>query len=267
MGVLNRAAIAEWARPYTEAMDLPYLSIHLVSILRAMLLWWSVQLLSHGVSPKLFPRSFANMPARTRTQWDIHVVSFTHSMVVAPLALYFWLGIDESTDRLWGYDYTLGQMYALSLGYFVWDVIVSLRYEGFAFVLHGVLGLVACILVYKPLFMFDGLGILIWELSTPFLNIHWFLDKLHLTGSRIQFVNALLLLLTYVGVRLLLGVYMSYSLITLIWTPTHRTLPLGYKLLYTIGLPSLNVLNYMWFFKMVRAIRKRFPAEVKEKPQ
>lgn len=260
---MDKQTLVAWVRPYAQAWGLPYLSVHLPSILRSLLLWYAVQLLSHLVSPKLFPKSFATMSSRTRTSWDLHMVSFIHSVIVAPIALYFWLQIDESTDRLWGYDYTLAQVYALSLGYFAWDVIMSLRYEGFAFVLHGLLGFAASVLVYKPLLMFDGLSILIWELSTPFLNIHWALDKLGRTGSRLQLINALFLVLSYICIRLLLGVYASYRLIELLWasTSTARPVSVPLRMLYTLGLPALNFLNYMWFFKMLRAIRKRFPAE------
>lgn len=259
--MVSHAALAEWVRPYADALNLSYLPAHFVTILRALLLWWSLQLLSHGLSPRLFPKAFATMPARTRTQWDIHVVSFVHSAVVAPIALYYWLYMDVPTDRLWGYNYSLAQMYSLSLGYFAWDLVVSLRYEGFSFVLHGLLGLVASTLVFCPLLMYDGLGVLIWELSTPFLNIHWFLDKLKMTGSRAQFVNAMCLVVTYIGVRLVLGVYMSYSLITQLWNPALVLPSLPIRMVYTLGLPTLNFLNYMWFFKMLRAIKKRFPAK------
>lgn len=260
---MDKQTVVEWVRPYAQAWGLPYLPVHLISIMRSLLLWYALQLLSHSISPRIFPKSFAKMSSRTRTSWDLHMVSLIHSVVVAPISLYYWLQIDESTDRLWGYDYTLAQVYALSLGYFAWDVIMSLRYEGFAFVLHGVLGFTAAMLVYKPLLMFDGLSILIWELSTPFLNIHWALDKLGRTGSRIQLVNAVFLVLAYVCVRLLLGVYASYRLIELLWasTSTARPVPPTLQMFYTLGLPALNFLNYMWFFKMLRAIRKRFPAE------
>ncbi len=40
-----------------------------------------------------------------------------------------------------------------------------------------------------------------------FLNIHWFCDKVGLTGSIYQMINAVFLLGAYVSVRLLFGVY------------------------------------------------------------
>ena len=103
-----------------------------------------------------------------------------------------------------------------------------------------------------------------WELSTPFLNIHWLLDKLGLTGSLLQFVNAMCLLLSYVTVRMIIGVSESYKIVTLLWSPAADTLALPYKLYYTLGLLILNALNYIWFFKMLHAMRKRFLPAKKE---
>ena len=47
-----------------------------------------------------------------------------------------------------------------------------------------------------------GCVFLLYELSTPFLNIHWFCDKLNLTGSKIQLYNGFLLLGTFFLCRL-----------------------------------------------------------------
>lgn len=265
--MLDKNAIKDWVTPYAQSVYLPYMPDHIMAILRSMLLWWSVQLLSHGVSPYLFPKTFAKMPTRTRISWDLHVVSLVHSLIIGPVMLYYFVNLNEQTDRLFGYDYTLGQMYAISLGYFLWDVIVSLRYEGITFIVHGFLGFCANINVYRPLLMFGGLPILMWELSTPFLNIHWFLDKCGLTGTVVQFVNALCLLLTYVIVRMTLGVYQSYVIISMVWSERATNLFIMLKLFYTVGLIMLNMFNYMWFFKMLRAMHKRFAPPASKKSQ
>ncbi|KAH8984057.1 hypothetical protein EDB92DRAFT_2036857 [Lactarius akahatsu] len=47
--------------------------------------------------------------------------------------------------------------------------------------------------------------------STPFLNIHWMLDKTGQTGSPLQFVNGLILISTFAGARLVYGSIMSYQ--------------------------------------------------------
>ena len=50
---------------------------------------------------------------------------------------------------------------------------------------------------------------LLYELSSPFLNIHWFLDKLDMTGSIPQLINGIFLLASFAGCRLLWGTYHS----------------------------------------------------------
>lgn len=256
-----------WSQPFLEGVGLPYLPIHLFSVFRSLLLWYSIQLLSAGVSPMLFPERMRAMSPRKRVQWDMHFVALVHSAIVGPLALYYWLKVDDSTtDMVWGYDYGVGQMYTLSFGYFVWDVVQSFRYESLQFVVHGALALMANVLVYHPFLMFDGMGILIWELSTPFLNIHWFMDKLGMTGSKAQKINAVFLVCAYIGVRLILGPYISFRLIRSVLTPAKlldRPIPWFGKVVHPFGLVVLNSLNYFWFYKMLKALQKRFTAEPK----
>lgn len=268
---MARATLSEmvhaYSAPYLAELGIPYLAPHLLTVIRAVLFWFSLQFLSAGVSPLLFPKQMNSMNATKRVQWDMHFVALVHSVIVAPTALYIWVITDRNTtDMVFGYDYYTGQLYALSYGYFIWDTIQSLRYEGLQFFVHGALATVASTLVWHPFLMYDGLGILIWEASTPFLNIHWFMDKLGMTGSKAQLVNAAFLLSSYVLMRLILGVYISYSIITMLWAPAElhkHHIPLTWKVFYTLGLVILNSLNHFWFSKMVQAIQKRFPKKQK----
>ncbi|KAK0522000.1 hypothetical protein OC835_006715 [Tilletia horrida] len=111
--------------------------------------------------------------------------------------------------------------------------------------------------------MYDGLAFLLWELSTPFLNIHWFLDKMGKTGSTLQLVNAFFLLSTYVFARLTFGMYNSYHFFAhVLFPPAPHVppLPAHVKYFYLIGNVTLNSLNFFWFRAMIRAIQKRFTA-------
>lgn len=72
--------------------------------------------------------------------------------------------------------------FALSTGYFLWDLIVSLwQGWGIGFVAHAV----ACLFVYSmslhPFLHYHGMFFLMYEASTPFLHMRWYL--LH-TGRR-----------------------------------------------------------------------------------
>jgi hypothetical protein len=135
---------------------------------------------------------------------------------------------------------------------------------------------------------------LLYELSSPFLNIHWFCDKLNLTGSVYQAINGAFLTTTFFCCRILWGNYSSYLVFNDVYraitqgytTPkyymdkfdsiphhgdlTHphgqttafmevRYLPLWLGASYLASNITLNLLNLFWFSKMVQTIRTRFP--------
>ncbi|PWZ02967.1 DUF887-domain-containing protein [Testicularia cyperi] len=264
--------IVSWLQPYADKYGMHHLPTHVPTLLRSTLFWFALQVLSSQLSPKLFPKTFAKLNRKTKISWDIHVVSFVHAAVVTPLAASIWwktrqpnaLGIKAhplAVDRLYGYDWETAQVYAIAQGYFVWDSIISILYEGPGFIAHGIVALTAFTLVYHPIFMYDGMGFLMWELSTPFLNIHWFLDKLGKTGSTAQLINAFFLLTSYVGARLTFGVYNSISFFKFVVAPArphHPAIPGHLKAFYLVGNVILNSLNFFWFRAMVRAVQKRF---------
>lgn len=127
---------------------------------------------------------------------------------------------------------------------------------------------------------------MLYELSTPFLNLHWFMDKLNLTGSRAQLFNGILLLISFAGCRLVWGVYQSALIYNDVWQAWHATtpfanrcsaffrvsrlgalidVPLGCRVLPTwlgvlyVGANTvLTLLNFYWYSKMIAAVRKRF---------
>ena len=134
---------------------------------------------------------------------------------------------------------------------------------------------------------------LLHELSSPFLNIHWFCDKLDITGSIYQAINGALLTATFFGCRLVWGTYGSIAVFRDVYratttgytTPqyfqdkmehfpnfgdlndplgqttafmTVRYVPLWLGASYLVSNVALTVLNFFWFSKMIQTIRKRF---------
>jgi hypothetical protein len=134
------------------------------------------------------------------------------------------------------------------------------------------------------------LNFILYEISTPFLNIHWFLDKLNMTGSRVQLYNGVALLATFFGGRVLWGNYQSINVYLDVWTALHTqtfdsqpvsgnstfahwenisgldtrdgfgtmTLPSWLAFAYLGSNTVLNFLNVYWFAKMIQALMKRF---------
>jgi hypothetical protein len=196
-------------------------------------------------------------------------------------------------ERLWGYTPTTGRVQGFAAGYFVWDSLVSIEHInvlGVSSLLHGIAALGVTSMGFRPFANYYGINFVLYELSTPFLNVHWFLDKFGMTGSTAQLINGILLIVSFFGCRLVWGVYQSWLMYNDVWSAWHaetpftsvcskfmettrlhslidvplrcRVLPTWLGIFYIGANTLLTMLNSFWLAKMLSAIQKRF-----KKPQ
>jgi hypothetical protein len=148
----------------------------------------------------------------------------------------------------------------------------------------------------RPFVNYYSTTFILWELSSPFLNVHWFCDKLGLTGSKVQLYNGIALIFTFFSCRLVWGTYNSVRVFGDVWSAMHNkpsyipltsevaqnlTVPIRYEstmrfvsesssiptwlgALYLAANLTLNSLNFYWFVKMIQAVQKRFDPSQKE---
>lgn len=289
--------IAATSEAVAELLHLPHLAKHFPTMMASFLLWTSIQFV---VSPLLSPiisstyangnrklRSDRNAPARQQLVpqpngiktypgendddngkrrdkslkgWSTHVVAFSHSVLIVPLA-FMCLdlpALSGKRDKTFGWDDTAGRLHAISCGYFLWDTLDALIYfENLGFVLHGATCLFVFMFSYRPFLSYYGPRFLLWEISTPFLNLNWFFDRTRVKGTTLQLINGLTLLATFFFARLVYGVYMSYDFFQTLY---FNRVEIGWPLLvtYCAGNFLLNGLNWFWFSKMINAVRRRF---------
>ncbi|KFX90741.1 hypothetical protein V490_06295 [Pseudogymnoascus sp. VKM F-3557] len=205
------------------------------------------------------------------------------------------LGQQHCSERVWGYTGASGMIQGLATGYFLWDLVITIqnvKMFGPGMLAHAVSALTVFSFGFRPFVNYYASTFILYELSSPFLNFHWFFDKLNLTGSKRQLVNGILLLATFFGCRLCWGTYQSLRVYQDMWFAVHHTpgatygktespihdelmqynaeevLPLWLGITYLASNLVLNALNFYWFAKMIDALRKRFvPAEKTEKPK
>ena len=115
------------------------------------------------------------------------------------------------------------------------------------------------------------------ELSTPFVNIHWFLNKLDKAGSTFQIVNGVLLVVTFASCRLLWGSYLTVVFFRDVWTALHAPQPswteYNYSpvekplilepqapwwlaIVFMLTNAVVMSLSAFWFTKMIATLRK-----------
>ncbi|KAF1989758.1 DUF887-domain-containing protein, partial [Aulographum hederae CBS 113979] len=216
------AFLSNLVQPLADRLNLVTLPIHIHEVLIFFCFYLFVQLaVSPVISPWLFPTTYPKLNARTQLNWDVHVVSFVQSVLVCSLALWVASVDEERADmnwqgRVWGYTGAGGLVQAAACGYFMWDLWVTIRFVnvfGVGMLAHAVSALSVFCLGFRPFVNYYGSVFILYELSSPFLNIHWFCDKLALTGSNVQLTNGIVLLTTFFCCRLCWGTYSSLCVI------------------------------------------------------
>ncbi|KAL8663133.1 MAG: hypothetical protein Q9202_004170 [Teloschistes flavicans] len=231
--------------PLAETLSLPTLPIHIHELLFAAITYHLIcTYLSPFISSYLFPRTYPSLNTRTKLNWDVHVVSLIQSLFVCATALWvIWrdderramgladgqramMGLEGEAwrERVWGYTGAGGMIQGFAAGYFLWDLQICLRHMsvfGVGLLMHAVAALVVFSLGFRPFVNYYGPTFILYELSSPFLNFHWFFDKLHMTGSRPQWYNGILLLASFFSCRLLWGTYQSLRVYQDCWAALH----------------------------------------------
>ncbi|KAG8787223.1 hypothetical protein FRC15_009720 [Serendipita sp. 397] len=208
-------------------------------------------------------KSKATAP-RSLKGWHTRSVAFSHAVLVIPLAIQCLNlpGVDGTRGRAFGWDEKVGFVHGIACG-FLWDTVDSIiHFEDIGFILHGIACLTVFLFGYRPFLAYYGPRFLLWELSTPFLNLNWFFDRTRVKGTTIHLLNGVALLISFFSARLVYGTYMadgkqSYNFFRTTYL-NRSEIPAALFWTYCIGNVLLNGLNWFWFSKMVKTVRRKF---------
>lgn len=259
-----KAAIKRWfwafdeaAEEWLQAHNLLYLWQHLPLVLASWALFTCLSGASRHLGPLLFPSVFARLTAaemrKLRLTWPHHIVSLVHAIIICVLAIHNLHLNELKTDRVFGYSERIARMVAVTSGYFLWDLKVSIHYwhlYGHAFLIHAVMALSSFVFSYSPFLMFYAPYFLLFELSTIFVNVHWFMGKFRLEGSRLQKINDAILVACYFVVRIVFGLGVTTFLARDIWREREEVSWLMAPI-YAVCTVATNALNIYWFVKLV----------------
>lgn len=253
-------------RPFPEEASNLF-SAHWHEMAASVVFYQIIQWLSPVFAKRYLGSSYTTLPAKTKLNFDIHVVSMVQCIISIAILLPMWNHpnwanrISDPEASIFGTTDYGALVASLTIGYFVWDLLVCLVYFklfgiGFLFHAFAALYVFACTLV--PYAQPWIPGFLLFELSTPFVNINWFASRLPAgtVSDRLILINGLLLLFTFFSVRIVWGFYAVSIVAADMFQVLHL---LGYFLPATIL--ALNVLldslNIFWFWKMVQIAKKK----------
>ncbi|RHZ61948.1 TLC domain-containing protein [Aspergillus thermomutatus] len=210
--------LRDLVEPWAVHLNIPAVTDHVHEIIAAFAVYQFIHsYLSPWLSPRLFPRHYPNLNKRTKLNWDVHVVSLIQSVLINAVALWVIFTDNErksmsTAERVYGYSGACALISALAAGYFIYDLYVSTVYVkifGIGMLFHAVSALWVFSFGFRPFLHFYSPVFILYELSSPFLNIHWFLDKVNMTGSKLQLYNGILLLVVFFCCRLIWGTWQS----------------------------------------------------------
>lgn len=288
--MLDPLPIPPWLRdsaePLTNLLHLHTLTLHVHEVLLSFAVYSFINdVLAPHISAWLIPTRYAKFPRRTRLQWNIHVTSFVNATFLSFAAPYVLsadkdLLINTWEERLWGYTGACGMVQAFGVGYFLWDLkvcILNFELLGVIDLVHAMVAVIITTLGYRPFGLYYGIQYAFIELSTPFVNIHWFLNKLDRAGSNLQIINGVVLIITFACCRLIFGCYLAVVFFRDVWTalhsphmswteynysPTEKPLVLQHQAVWWVAAIFMIThaivmsLSAFWFIKMIMTVRK-----------
>lgn len=226
------------------------------AILAVAAFYWAVFLLSEPFCMFVFPPLRRKSRARQLSAF-VRVPSMVNFLLVVPLSFYSLI-YDAPIHRATGSTDSLILLGTLASGYFTFDVThAAYDYSGLAFLLHAVLCDAAFTIgLFSPFMHYYAAVFLMWEASTVFLNVGWFLLNVYDYPSSslpMKVVNAVFAL-TFFLCRIVYGNYKSMQLLSDIaslvsvygWTPALT--------LYTLIDLGMTALNLYWFAKILRVV-------------
>ncbi|KAH3687401.1 hypothetical protein WICPIJ_001614 [Wickerhamomyces pijperi] len=248
--------------PYVEEYLVPLfpsalekVAYHIHEIIIIIGFYHFIFVLSSLVSPLLV--DFSKVPRKTQIDFHVHVVSFVQSVIIVILALP--LNFDQTLyqDRVFATTPYSSLVTTAAFAYFVWDSIISTVYIslfGVQFLVHGIISSIVFFIGMTPFIQYYAGVFILFELSTPFLNLRWFGIKFpHWFNGTFNLINNIVLILIFFFVRICFGWYQAITLFTdfsnSVQDPRFNTV---YALIIFFGYNILGVLNFYWFYRMAK---------------
>eukprot|EP00192_Tetraselmis_astigmatica_P021047 CAMPEP_0117655314 /NCGR_PEP_ID=MMETSP0804-20121206/4214_1 /TAXON_ID=1074897 /ORGANISM="Tetraselmis astigmatica, Strain CCMP880" /LENGTH=274 /DNA_ID=CAMNT_0005461659 /DNA_START=340 /DNA_END=1164 /DNA_ORIENTATION=+ len=207
------------------------------------------------------PASLGKHHRRSYVHGAAHrITSHIHNTLAVPLGIVVLMDPSLHSNPLYGTSQLGGMLALLSAGYFLHDLIIVTLFvseAGIGFFLHGFFcsGLYMYGYFMHELHFFAAAFIL-WEMSTPFVQLRWFLVEMGLKETKLYVGNGIVMMVVFFIARLVIGSYFSWvfwiAAMEELRSPNPEGFQPGFIYFALAANVILNSLNFFWFSKMVR---------------
>jgi len=234
------------------------------SVLAGVAMCGAVYDLTRLVSSRCF-KGYNGLNEMHKIEWNNRGFSTFHALAAAAVSFYLLVMSGLFSEdahsavvidrKSWLSD----AMFGVSLGYFLTDLAMILRYfprlGGKEYLLHHGLSMYAISLA-----LLSGKGhvyilmVLFTEATTPFVNLRWYLDLAGRKGSKLYLYNGLALFVGWLIARIILFAYF-FAHMYLHFDQVRSVFPLGFYSILTVP-PVLSLMNLLWFCKICKGMVK-----------
>ncbi|KAK9069055.1 hypothetical protein SSX86_013171 [Deinandra increscens subsp. villosa] len=236
----------------------------LFSVLGGIFMCKIVYELTGLVSPFIF-KGFNKLENKLKLEWKNRGISTIHALFAAIGSTYL-LVISELFDEAAQEELLINRSSALSdavlgisIGYFLADLMMIIwtypTLGGLEYFLHHGLSLLA---IGQSLLsgqvQFYILIVLFTEITTPFVNLRWYLEMAGKKNSTLYMLNGVALFAGWLAARVILFVFFFSHMYTHLYQ-VKQVYPMGFYSLILIP-SSLALMNLFWFWKIAKGMIK-----------
>jgi hypothetical protein len=207
-----------------------------------------------------FFKTYLQLSEDEKIIWNSRIISTCHSLAAFTLAVYCtFFDTTLQTDKLYAVSELSNFIAIVCGGYFIWDLAVCVLYvkvTGWAFLLHAIYcSIVYVSILFKRHFHYFAIAFLLYEGSTPLLNLYVIMNMQNSKKQRNLFFLKLHTLLgiafffVYVLLRLVFGNWLLWQFwreAAERWTHVQQSDELWWWLYFAAGVTA-NSLNLYWF--------------------
>ena len=194
-------------------------------LLLSVVSWQALTHLS-ALASRQWSKTYSQLGSIEQAYWSYSLTSTVHAVVICALAVKaIQADPDVSPFTLGGPFYKTSadsnQLFQIFVGYLLSDTIGSVWYNrawpGWQanLIHHATAGSIFLLFLVAELGHSLGCAAILLEVTTPFVNARWFLDKMSLKSSTLYVANGLAMTLLWLIVRVLggagIGVMLAYQ--------------------------------------------------------
>ncbi|XP_078437294.1 uncharacterized protein LOC144707902 isoform X2 [Wolffia australiana] len=210
-------------------------------------------------------KSYSQLSKSKKIEWNNRGFSTFHAVVVAVVSFHLIVVSDlfkpdaHPQPIISRKSTASDAIFGISLGYFLYDLGMILwlypALGGAEYIVHHGLSMysfsLALLSGQAHLYI---LMVLFSEVTTPFVNLRWYLDVAGLKSSKIYLWNGVALTAGWLAVRILLFVHL-FAHMYRHFDQVRGMFALGFYSLFAVP-SSLALMNVFWFWKILRGLVK-----------